>query len=164
MASTSSLDRTKLSTTMPVFNGLNYYKLADAIKSFMWYNLVWFLIKAYSSIATTKQPGMLCPMLATNSSNAAEFTAWDEKNNKALGTILLYMAPNLKHYVDKAYIALEAWNTLAAEYEKPKAVGIFVAFQKLFNAQLSNSLALGPQIDAVIKVVNQVNNTGIKVK
>jgi hypothetical protein len=82
----------------------------------------------------------------TNSSNAAEVAAWDEKNDKALGTILLYVAPNLKHHVDKAYMALEAWNTLAAEYEKPGAVGAFVAFQKLFNAQLSNGSALRPRL------------------
>jgi hypothetical protein len=48
------------------------------------------------------------PMLATNSSNAAEVAAWDKNNNKALGTILLYVALNLKHHVDKAYTALEA--------------------------------------------------------
>jgi hypothetical protein len=65
----------------------------------------------------------------TNRSNAAEVAAWDKKNNKALGTILLYVALNLKHYVDKAYMALKAWNTLAAEYKKPRAVGAFVAFQ-----------------------------------
>jgi hypothetical protein len=134
MASTSSLDRTKLSTTMPIFNGLNYREWADAIKSFMQYNSVWFLIKGYGSTATTKQSGMPQPTLATNSSNAAEVAAWDKKNDKALGMILLYVAPNLKHHVDKAYTALEAWNTLAAEYEKPGAVGAFVAFQKLFNA------------------------------
>jgi hypothetical protein len=144
MASTSSSDRTKLSTTMPIFNGLNYCEWADAIKSFMRYNSVWFLIEGYGSNATTKQPGMPQPMLATNSSNAAEVVAWDKKNNKALGTILLYVAPNLKHHVDKAYTALEAWNTLAVEYKKPGAVGAFVAFQKLFNAQLSDSSALGP--------------------
>jgi hypothetical protein len=94
----------------------------------MWYNSVWFLIEGYGSIATTKQPGMPCPTLATNSSNAAEVAAWDKKNDKALGTILLYVAPNLKHHIDKAYTALEAWNTLAAEYKKPRAVGTFIAF------------------------------------
>jgi hypothetical protein len=143
MASTSSLDRTKLSTTISIFNGLNYHEWADAIKSFMWYNLIWFLIEGYGSTATTKQPGMPRPTLATNSSNTAEVAAWDKKNDKALGTILLYLAPNLKHHVDKAYTALKAWNTLAAEYKKPGAVGTFVTFQKLFNAQLSDSSALG---------------------
>jgi hypothetical protein len=120
----------------------------------MQYNSVWFLIEGYGSTATTKQPGMPRPMLATNSSNAAEVAAWNKKNDKALGTILLYMAPNLKHHVDKVYMALKAWNTLATEYEKPRAVGAFIAFQKLFNAQLSNSLALRPQIDTVIKAAN----------
>jgi hypothetical protein len=108
MASTSSLDRTKLSTTMPIFNGLNYYEWADAIKSFMRYNSVWFLIEGYSSTATTKKPSMPRPTLATDHSNAAEVAAWDKKNDKVLGMILLYVAPNLKHHIDKAYTALEA--------------------------------------------------------
>jgi hypothetical protein len=94
----------------------------------------------------------------------AEVAAWDKKNDKALGTILLYVAPNLKHHVDKAYTGLEAWNTLVAEYKKPGVVGAFVAFQKLFNAQLSDGSALDPQIDAVIEAANQVNNAGIEVK
>jgi hypothetical protein len=58
----------------------------------MRYNSVWFLIESYSSTATIKQPSMPQPTLATNSSNAAEVVAWDKKNNKALGTILLYIA------------------------------------------------------------------------
>jgi ribosomal protein L44E len=100
----------------------------------------------------------------TNSSNAAEVTALDEKNDKALDMILLYVAPNLKHHVDKAYTALEAWNTLAAQYKKPGAIGVFVAFQKLFNAQLSDGSALELQINAMIEAANQVNNAGIEVK
>jgi hypothetical protein len=92
---------------MSVFNGLNYREWADAIKFFMRYNSVWFLIEDYGSTATTKQPSMPHPTLATNSSNAAEVAAWDEKNDKALGMTLLYVAPNLKHHVDKTYMALE---------------------------------------------------------
>jgi hypothetical protein len=71
MASTSSSDRTKLSTTMSIFNGLNYHEWADAIKSFMQYNLVWFLIEGYGSTATTKQPSMPRPTQAANQVNNA---------------------------------------------------------------------------------------------
>ncbi|EKM48026.1 uncharacterized protein PHACADRAFT_203348 [Phanerochaete carnosa HHB-10118-sp] len=40
----------------------------------------------------------------------------------------------------------------------------FVTFQKLFNAQLSDSSALGPQLDALTEQSNQVNAAGIEVK
>lgn len=43
-------------------------------------------------------------------------------------------------------------------------MGAFVAFQKLFNTTLSNTSALGPQIDSMIEAASQVNNTGIEVK
>lgn len=65
--------------------------------------------------------------------NIDEVARWDEKNDKALGTILLYLASNLKHLVANKYTALEAWIILQDGYEKPGAVGAFVAFQKLFN-------------------------------
>lgn len=160
----SSSDKTKISTSIPTFNGTNYREWADAVKSFMRYSGVWFLIEGYGSDSTSKVPGMARPTLTTTTpNNAAEIASWDEKNDKALGTIMIYVAANLKHHVTDKYMALEAWTTLQTEYEKPEAVGAFVAFQKLFNAVLSDRSALGPQIDSMIEASTQVNNAGIAV-
>ena len=163
MSSTSSSDKTKVTTSLPSFNGTNYREWADAIKAFMRFNGTWFLIEGYGSKKGTIVPGMARPTPTTSPNNAAEVAAWDEKNDKALGTILLYVEKNLKHHVEDAYTALEAWEALKNEYEKPGAVGAFVAFQKLFNLQLSDSSSLGPQIDAMIQAANEVNNAGIAV-
>ena len=163
MASSSSTDRTKVTTSLPVFNGTNYREWADAIKSFMHYSGTWFLIEGYGSTAATKQPGMSRPD-ATDPANAAAVASWDEKNDKALGTILLYVAANLKHHVADVYTALEAWTALKNEYEKPGAMGAFVNFQKLFGSQLSDHSALGPQIDAMIAFSSEVTNAGIKIE
>lgn len=160
----SSSDKTKISTSIPTFNGTNYCEWADAIKSFMWYSGVWFLIEGYGSDATAKVAGIACPTLAnTTPNNAAEIASWDEKNNKALGTIMMYMAANLKRHVTDKYTALAAWTTLKDKYEKPRVVGTFVTFQKLFNAALLDRSAFGPQIDSMIESSTQVNNAGIKV-
>ena len=71
----------------------------------MRYNGVWFLIEGYGSTAAAIQPGVTRP---APPASADAIASWDEKNDKALGTILLYLAPNLKHIVQNKYTALEA--------------------------------------------------------
>ena len=41
--------------------------------------------------------------------------AWDKKNDKALGSIQLYVAQNLRHMVDGEYKAATAWKKIADE-------------------------------------------------
>ncbi|EKM50523.1 uncharacterized protein PHACADRAFT_200473 [Phanerochaete carnosa HHB-10118-sp] len=136
----SSSDPTKLATsTIPQFDGTNYKKC---------------------STVTVPVPGLARPIAATGTPTATEIAAqaaWDEKNDKALGIIQLYVAQNLLHLVDDKFLALDAWTAIKAGYEKPGVVGAFVAFQKLFNAQLSDSSVLGPQLNALTEQSNQVN-------
>lgn len=163
----SSSDPTKLATsTIPLFNGSNYKQWSDAIRAFLRFSGVWFLIQGYGSTIAQAQPGMARPTVGTTPTTAelAAQASWDEKNDKALGIIQLYVAQHLRHHVDDKTTALDAWNAIKDGYEKPGAVGAFVAFQKLFNAQLSDASPLGPQIDALLKAANQVNAAGIDVK
>ncbi|EKM51135.1 uncharacterized protein PHACADRAFT_199968 [Phanerochaete carnosa HHB-10118-sp] len=140
----SSSDPTKLATsTIPQFDGTNYKKWSDAIQAFLRYQGVWYLIQGYGSTVTVPVPGLARPIPAT-----------DEKNDKVLGIIQLYVAQNLCHLVDDKFSALDAWTAAKAGYEKPGVVGTFVAFQKLFNAQLSDSSALGPQLDVLTEQSN----------
>ena len=104
-------DPTKLATsTIPTFNGTNYKVWADALRSFLWYNGLWFLIEGYGSAVGQKLPGMPRPTMSATPT-PAEITAqatWDEKNDKALGAIQLYVAQNLRHMVDGEYHAAVA--------------------------------------------------------
>ena len=90
--------------------------------------------------------------------------AWDEKNDKVLGAIQLYVAQNLRHMVDGEYLAATAWKKIADEYKKSSVVGAYVVFQQFINIQLSDASVLGSQIDAIIKKAAQVNTMGIKIK
>ena len=162
MNSSSSSDKTKVQTSLPILNGSNYREWAEAIKAFLRYNGVWFLIEGYGSTADRKVDGTARP--TPTSTNADAVAAWDEKNDKALGVILLYTAANIKHHIANCYTALEAWKKLKDEYEKPGAVGAFVAFQQLFNTVLSDSTSLGPQLDKMVEDAAQVTNAGIEVK
>ena len=90
--------------------------------------------------------------------------AWDEKNDKALGSIQLYVAQNLRHMVDGEYKAATAWKKIADEYEKPGVVGAFVAFQQFIGLHMSDASALGLQIDSIIEKAAQVNAAGIELK
>ena len=70
------------------------------------------------------------PTLSTTPT-PAEITAqaaWDEKNDKALGSIQLYVVQNLRHMMDGEYLAATAWKKIADEYKKPGVVGAFVVF------------------------------------
>ncbi|EKM49060.1 uncharacterized protein PHACADRAFT_79227, partial [Phanerochaete carnosa HHB-10118-sp] len=126
----SSSDLTKLATsTIPQFDGTNYKKWSDAIRAFLRYQGVWYLIQGYGSTATVPVPGLARPIAATGTPTATEIlaqAAWDEKNDKALGIIQLYVAQNLRHLVDDKFLALDAWTAIKAGYEKPGAVGAFV--------------------------------------
>ena len=86
----SSSDPTKLTTTViSKFDGMNYKVWADALRSFLWYQGLWFLIQSYGSTAQQALPGMACPTLSTTPT-PEEITAqaaWNEKNDKALSSI-----------------------------------------------------------------------------
>ncbi|EKM51288.1 uncharacterized protein PHACADRAFT_103520 [Phanerochaete carnosa HHB-10118-sp] len=126
----SSFDPTKLATsTISQFDGTNYKKWSDVIRAFLRYQGVWYLIQGYGSTATVPVPGLARPIAATDTPTATEIAAqaaWDEKNDKALGIIQLYVAQNLRHLVDDKFLALDAWTAIKAGYEKPGAVGAFV--------------------------------------
>ena len=163
----SSSDPTKLATsTIPMFNGTNYKVWSDALRSFLRYNGLYFLIEGYGSTANVPLPGIDRPTTSTMPTQE-ELTAlamWDEKNDKALGAIQLYVAQNLCHMVDNEYKAATAWKKIADKYKKPGVVGAFVAFQQFINQQLSDASSLGPQIDAIIEKAAQVNAAGIELK
>lgn len=134
---------------------------------FMRYSDIWFLIKGYSSTATVVKPGQPRPVAAATTITAVEIelqAAWNKKNDKALGTIQMLIEENLCHHIAKCKTALEAWTLLAIAYEKPGAVGTFVAFQNLFNTQLVDTKLLGPQLDHLHEAATQVAAAGIKVK
>ena len=95
----------------------------------------------------------------------AEITAqaaWNKKNDKALGSIQLYIAQNLRHMMDGEYLAATTWKKIADEYKKPRVVGAFVAFQQFIGLHMSDASAIGPQIDTIIEKAAQVNAAGIE--
>lgn len=144
-----------------MLDGTNYKKWAAAIRAFLRYSGCWALIEGYTPpTATTATPGISRPA----DSDATGQAAWDEKNQKAMGVIEMYTKENLKHLIEDKRTALAMWNTLKTEYEKPGAVGAFVAFQALFNAQLVDTSPLGPQLDALHEAAAQVTVAGIEIK
>ena len=163
----SSSDPTKLMIAIiPKFDGTNYKVWADALHSFLRYQGLWFLIQSYSSIAQQALPGMPRPTLSATPTPAeiTAWTAWNGRNDKVLGSIQLYVAQNLRHMVDGEYLAATAWKKIADEYEKPGVVGAFVAFQQFIGLHMSDTSALGSQINSIIEKASQVNAAGIELK
>ena len=61
----SSSDLTKLTMAVILkFDGTNYKVWADALRSFLWYQGLWFLIQGYGSTTQQALPGMPRPMLS----------------------------------------------------------------------------------------------------
>ena len=129
----SASDPTKLATShIPMFNGMNYKVWSDALRSFLQYNGLWFLIEGYGSTAAQKVAGLSRPTTSATplATELAAQAAWDEKNDKVLGAIQLYVTQNLRHMVDNEYAAAVAWKKIADEYQKPGVMGAYVVFQK----------------------------------
>ena len=127
----SSSDLTKLMTAViPKFDGTNYKVWPNALRSFLQYQGLWFLIEGYGSTAQQALSGMARPTLSATPTLAEIMAqaAWDEKNDKALGSIQLYVAQNLRHMVDGEYLAATTWKKIVDEYKKPRVVGAFMAF------------------------------------
>ena len=58
----SSSDLTKLAmSTILMFNGTNYKVWSDALRSFLRYNRLWFLIEGYGSTTNQLMPDMPRP-------------------------------------------------------------------------------------------------------
>ena len=127
MSSTSFSDKEK---KLPTLTGENYREWADAMKGFLMFNGCWYLIEDYGATGGTgfprPQAGAAPELIA----------AWDEKNEKAMGSMLMFVSANLKHHLTPYRFAFQAWAKLKAEYESPGAVGAFVNFQALFNSRL----------------------------
>ena len=165
MSSYSDLIKLATSTILK-FDSTNYKVWADSLCSFLRYNGFWFLIEGYGSTAGQKVPSLTHPTLSATptATEIAAQAVWDEKNNKVLSSIQLYIAQNLCHMVDNEYLAATAWKKIADEYDKPGVVGAFVVFQQFIGLHMSDASALGPQIDSIIEKAAQVNAVGIELK
>lgn len=150
-----SSDPTKLAMTNLIqFDGTNWNEFAPPMKAYMQYQGVWLLVKGYGTNAGLSRPP---------DSKAEDQAKWDEKNDKALGILYLYIRPHLLHIIDgKASIA-DAWKELEDTFKKPGAVGAFVYFQQLFNMVLDEHKALRPQLDAMQQFATRVTSDGITI-
>ena len=145
-------------------DGTNWNRFETPMKSYLRSHGCWFLIEEYGYTPrwTTPPTGTLRP--TPSNTNAEEVAKWDEKNDRAIGLILLHLAEHIMHTVAHLSTAKAIWDELKRVYAKPGSVGAFVHFQQLFNSTLSDKSPLRPQLDAIQEFANRVKNDGIDVK
>ena len=117
-------------------DGTNWNRFETPMKSYLRYHGCWFLIEEYGYTpgGTTPPTGTLRP--TPSNTNAEEVAKWDEKNDRAIGLILLHLAEHIMHTVAHLSTAKAIWDELKRVYAKPGSVGAFVHFQQLFNSTL----------------------------
>lgn len=89
--------------------------------------------------------------------------AWDEKNDKALGLMTIYISSSLQFLIGNTTTAAAAWKAIKDQYAKPGAVGAFVYFQQLFNTRFDDAQPLCPQITALEEIRSRTVDAGIAI-
>ena len=102
--------------------------------------------------------------LARPASGADEQAAWDEKNDKALGIIEVYLGADYKHYVGDRTESAAVWKLLKDDFGKPGAVGAFVAFEEMFDVKMVDTEPLRPQISKIEQARTAVTTAGITIR
>src|SRR5688572_19171463 len=147
------MDPAKISTsTIPIFDGSNYQAWYNSLRGIFRLSGVWDIVEANNGVPTLRP-----------TSGADEQSAWDEKNNKALGYMSVYMNPSLQHLIGDESVAATVWKNIKDKYGKPGGVGAFVYFQQLFRTTLNDSKPLRPQITELEAARQRTTNAGIKV-
>ena len=96
------MDPAKISTsTIPVFDGSNYPAWYNSLRGIFRVCGVWDVVEANDGNPIPRP-----------TSGATEQVAWDDKNNKALGYMSVYMNPALQHLIGDEVIAAMVWKNI----------------------------------------------------
>ncbi|KAF5335435.1 hypothetical protein D9758_017823 [Tetrapyrgos nigripes] len=125
-----------LMTTVPVFAGVDFNIWADILLS-------WLQATGLSSVLSSDRPSdaevsTVSPLSAEDTAAQAEaITAalkkqadWDEKNDKAIGSIKLRLSAAIRQKVLGMTSAKEIWTLLKKTYGKPGVSAVYTDFKR----------------------------------
>ena len=96
------MDPSRIPTaTIPTFDGSNYIAWSTALRGVFRYSGAWNIVEGNPS-GTTPAVALACP-----TTGAMEMAAWDEKIDKALGLMEIYLGEDYKNYVGARTVAAE---------------------------------------------------------
>ena len=80
-------------------DGTNWNRFETPMKSYLRYHGCWFLIEEYGYVSGGTTAPVGTPRPTPTANNADEVAKWDEKNDRAVGLILLHLAEHILHTV-----------------------------------------------------------------
>ncbi|KIK14736.1 hypothetical protein PISMIDRAFT_17101 [Pisolithus microcarpus 441] len=122
---------TSASKNIPRLNGSNYASWKAMIKGYFMTLDVWGVVEG--TITLPSGPD-------------AAIAAWHTKNQRGMGTILLYCDPVISVSLDSKNTAKEMWDHLATTYGAPMAVSAYTDFLHLIKLRINPSDDLGSKL------------------
>ncbi|KAF5359931.1 hypothetical protein D9758_013958 [Tetrapyrgos nigripes] len=156
-----------LMTTVPVFAGVDFNIWADILLS-------WLQATGLSSVLGSDRPSdatmsTVSPLSAEDTAAQAEaITAalkkqanWDEKNDKAIGSIKLRLSPAIRQKTLGMTSAKEIWTTLKTAYGKPGVSAVYTDFKRATSITIPNDANPSATIELIRMHFDRVSAAGI---
>jgi hypothetical protein len=131
-----------LKAEIPVFRGDKYNQWATAMKNHLQSMTLWNLVNK-------KEDEPVADTDATKNADLAKRKAdWNDKNQKAIGTIRLRCSDSIQSWIDSKNIdkAFEVWDALKGEYEQLSIATGYEHFVKAMSVHLSPHKDPTPEI------------------
>ncbi|KAF5367460.1 hypothetical protein D9758_003824 [Tetrapyrgos nigripes] len=130
-----------LMTTVPVFSGADFNIWANILLS-------WLQATGLSSVLGSDRP--------------SDATAnWDEKNDKAIGSIKLRLSPAIRQKTLGMTSAKEIWTTLKNTYGKPGVSAVYTDFKHATSITIPNDTNPSATIELIRMHFDRVSAAGI---
>ncbi|KAF5346565.1 hypothetical protein D9758_013455 [Tetrapyrgos nigripes] len=156
-----------LMTTVPVFAGVDFNIWADIL-------VAWLQATGLSSVLRTDRPddaevSTASPLSAEDAAAQSEaITAaqkkqadWDEKNDKAMGSIKLRLSPPVRQKTLGMTTAKEIWDFLKKTYGKPGVSAIYTDFKRATSITIPNDANPSAAIELIRMHFDRVSAAGI---
>ncbi|KAF5360192.1 hypothetical protein D9758_011359 [Tetrapyrgos nigripes] len=163
----SKMSSNVLMTTVSVFSGVDFNIWADILLS-------WLQATGLSSVLGSDRPSdatvsSVSPLSAEDTVAQAEaITAalkkqadWDQKNDKAIGSIKLRLSPAIRQKTLGMTSAKEIWTTLKNTYGKPGVSAVYTDFKRATSITIPNDANPSATIELICMHFDRVSAAGI---
>ena len=149
---------------VPILDGTNHYQWAIAIKAYLQVQELWAITggsEVTPMLPTAPNTAAATKILAAYKAELAEhnvkFETWSLKNDKAYGTILLYLSATIQA-THSVYSAQKLWSELETEFNKPHNMTIFSDFRYCLDYCLPGNTDPVPDILRIEDHFNYLSN------
>ncbi|EEB89024.1 hypothetical protein MPER_12932, partial [Moniliophthora perniciosa FA553] len=93
--------------------------------------------------------------------NAREQKDWDEKNDRAIGSICLRLSPSLRHHKTDSDTAATLWTTLKGTYDKAGPGIVYADFKQAVSFKVSGNVHPLTEINKLWTLLERLKTNGV---